>query len=146
MKVVLDQIQIKIKSIEEQVDAIESDFKEKMKAATSEKLKELADLLRDEKAEQFLENVCIKNDIKTQVQSATDKNVFYNVNIKKDTCDCPDQTHRKLRCWHIRASILAVENKKSENRLGTNDHKVSSSKEKSLASTENDLIRKDLLD
>lgn len=38
------------------------------------------------------------------VQSRTDANKFYSIDLRTGDCSCPDATYRGVKCWHIRAA------------------------------------------
>lgn len=38
------------------------------------------------------------------VQSRSDPNKYYSVDLRLKECDCEDSYYRKVKCWHVRAA------------------------------------------
>ena len=52
-----------------------------------------------------------------KVQSGSDPETWYEVNLEHSTCTCPHHTYRKVKCKHIKEAMEAIEKKFAE-RLG----------------------------
>ena len=58
---------------------------------------------RDAKSLRLVSSVIILNHTLATVHSETEENETYEVDYKKQTCECPDHTFRDVKCGHIRA-------------------------------------------
>jgi len=64
----------------------------------------------------------ILEDGKCKVQSSSNPETWYEVDVEEETCTCPHHTYRQVKCKHIKDAQREVEKKFAEKlRTGKKD-------------------------
>ena len=58
---------------------------------------------RIESGMKIVDSVTMQTPVRALVQSSKDKKVYYNVDLRTNSCTCKDHTYRNLQCKLIRA-------------------------------------------
>jgi hypothetical protein len=80
--------------------------KQQLEQIISEAKSEISEISRDEKAQELVDSVSIFDRHTATVQSGPNK--VYSIDIKKQTCECPDHKFRGTKCKHIRAVNIFI--------------------------------------